>query len=356
MQVQTKQYDMINIFRLICAYLIIVIHTCAFQCFGNAAIFVTNFSIGMIAIPFFFATSGYFLYAGFNKPHYLKNYIKKLALIFIVATLIYIPLCLPGMYADLSTKGLKFILQTFLIYSLPGHLWYISTLLMSAVVIYVFLKKDWIKPLIGLSIILFIITVIGQGYFNVFEGHPIMKCIAAYNYIFDRIRNGFAFGIPYMTMGVIVNKYKLNEKLKRPYLLLGIAILLYAIEGYIFYHFKTGYESYAYFSHALLIPVLFILLLNSKVSLPRKTSSMLRELSLWIYVYHILIVILLSRITNWFNYDPAIDNYGMASMSLVKFLTVCAIITPIAYIISAIRLKQKEKQKLLADTSKPIYE
>lgn len=343
MQAQTKQFDMINVFRLIAAYLIIVIHTCAFQCFGEVAIFVTNFSICMIAIPFFFATSGYFLYSGFNKPNYMKNYVKKLSLIFLVATIIYAPLCLPGMYGDLATKGLKYIFQTVIIYSLPGHLWYISTLLMSALVIYVFLKKNWMKPLMILSVILFILTVIGQGYFNVFEGQLIMKCIDGYNVIFDRIRNGFAFGIPYMTMGVVINKYKLNEKVKRPYLILLIAIILYAIEGYLFYHFKTGYESYTYFSHALLIPIIFILLLNAKLSLSSKTSFMLRELALWIYIYHIVILRLLGRVTDWFKYDPTIDNYGRSDMSLIKFLVVCVIITPIAYMIGSIRLKRKEQ-------------
>ncbi|WP_054742635.1 hypothetical protein [Cellulosilyticum ruminicola] len=39
---------------------------------------------------------------------------------------------------------------------------------------------------------------------------------------------------PYMTMGIVINKYKLNEKVKHPYIILAIALILHAIEGYMF--------------------------------------------------------------------------------------------------------------------------
>lgn len=344
----TKQFDAINIFRLIFAYFVIVVHTNAFQCFGDTAAFIGSFWIGMLAIPFFFATSGYFLYSNFNKKDYLKRYIKKLSLIFIVASILYVPLFLPQMYPDLSTKGIRYIFQTVIIYSLPGHLWYISTLLMSAVVIYFFLKKNWIKPLIILSIILFIPSVIGQGYSALVENTVFMDFVAPYNYIFDRLRNGFTFGIPYMTMGIVINHYKLNEKIRNTNLWFIVSVILYAIEGYIFLVYRTGIESYVYFSHILIVPVMVIMLLNSKISLKKETSNNLRDLSLWVYVYHVALIKFGGMLMPWlFKIDFEVGNYANASCSLLRWIPVSIIATIIAYLIHVVRLKLKNQKSNL---------
>lgn len=341
-----KQYDMINVFRVVCAYLVIVVHTVGFQCLGKEGTFITNHWIAMVAIPFFFVTSGYFMCQNYQKEHYLGRYLKKLAIIFVVATILYIPFCLPDIWGDVTSKGVRYLWNTFIITSLPGHLWYISTLMMSAAVVYVFLKRDWIIPLVIIGLILFVIGVIGQCYFNLISStNPIMRFIDLYNVVFDRIRNGFAFGIPYMTMGVVIYKYDLQDKLKKPALWLAISIILYAIEGYIAYTYETGYESYVFFSHILLIPVMFIMLLNSKLTLSSKTSRTLRDMSLWIYVYHIMVILILMKLRPlWFEFDPAIDNFKRPYDSLLRFGTTAIIITPIAYLICVVMRKLKERR------------
>ena len=78
MENEVKRYDAVNILRMVCAYLVMVIHLMAFQVFGDGARYVTSEFICRIAVPFFFITSGYFLYPKVNKEGYLKKIFVKI--------------------------------------------------------------------------------------------------------------------------------------------------------------------------------------------------------------------------------------------------------------------------------------
>jgi len=81
MEKDVKRYDAVSVLRIMCAYLIIVIHVMAFQSLGDGAMYVTSEFICRMAVPFFFITSGYFFYLKVNREGYFKKYIKKLSLL-----------------------------------------------------------------------------------------------------------------------------------------------------------------------------------------------------------------------------------------------------------------------------------
>lgn len=59
-----KGYTGIDGFRLIAAALVVAIHTSPLLLWGETADFVLTGVIARIAVPFFFMTSGFFLFAG----------------------------------------------------------------------------------------------------------------------------------------------------------------------------------------------------------------------------------------------------------------------------------------------------
>ena len=88
-----KNYTGIDYFRFIAALLIIAIHTSPLGSFSETGDFMLTRIIARVAVPFFFMTSGFFLisrYAYNNSK--LWMFVKKTALIYGVAMLIYIPI------------------------------------------------------------------------------------------------------------------------------------------------------------------------------------------------------------------------------------------------------------------------
>ena len=86
-----QRNEAVDIFRVICAFLVIIGHTRPFiQLNSNLDFFFTNVLL-RIAVPFFFMSSGYLLCRGINKTKdkkiYILRYLKKILTI-LVATLI----------------------------------------------------------------------------------------------------------------------------------------------------------------------------------------------------------------------------------------------------------------------------
>lgn len=339
MENEVKRYDAVNILRMVCAYLIIVIHLMAFQVFGDGARYVTSEFICRIAVPFFFITAGYFFYPKVNKKGYLKKYILKLIKVYVIALIVSLSIYsvqgVQDLYQYLFTGGLRNLLVTFLVNGMPGTLWYLPALIVSIAFVYIFLKKDLIKPLIIISVILLLIGLMGDSYYGLIVNTPFASIVDGYSIIFDSTRNGITFGVPFITIGALINRNKIDEKIKNPGILLILTGVIFGGEAYFLMHSGIAKDYNIYFSAALFVPVLFIIALNSKIKLSEKVSSYMREMSLWIYVYHILIPTLL------FYGNITIEN------TLVMYLVVSIIVTLLAFIIAKIKFRKKVFDKIV---------
>lgn len=83
-----KNYNTIDLFKFICAILIVFMHTYCRDLGENGSMFVKT--ICAIGVPFFFITSGFFLGKGFernnndiDKKEYYKKYISRLIKMYI---------------------------------------------------------------------------------------------------------------------------------------------------------------------------------------------------------------------------------------------------------------------------------
>ena len=162
---ENKRYDMVNVMRIVCALLVMCIHFVAFSCLGDNIYYITSNFICRIAVPFFFISSGYFFYSKYEKKGYVKKYLLKLsgiyAVVSIIETIVYFPLFLNEMIKE---EGVLFAAKLYLLNSIDGILWFFPTLIISVIVVYLFLKKNYIKPLILLSIALFLLALMGDSY------------------------------------------------------------------------------------------------------------------------------------------------------------------------------------------------
>ena len=88
-----QRNEAVDIFRVICAFLVIIGHTRPFiQLNSNLDFFFTNVLL-RIAVPFFFIVSGYFFYSNMKiNNDYHKDYIKKIIISYVPWQVIYIVL------------------------------------------------------------------------------------------------------------------------------------------------------------------------------------------------------------------------------------------------------------------------
>lgn len=105
-----KQYSSIDVAKLICAIMVIAIHTQPFSRYiwlDRGAGIITR-----LAVPFFFVTTGFFL--NFSDAKKVRKYVVRLIVLYIIWTIVYLPFS----FSSLSVKK-------FLITGIVEHLWYL---------------------------------------------------------------------------------------------------------------------------------------------------------------------------------------------------------------------------------------
>lgn len=325
MEENQKRYDSINIMRAICALLVISLHTSVFASINLGLNSIVAKGISRIAVPFFFISTGYFMVRNINKVGYIKKFVKKMSLIYLIISVIDILLIIP--YVSVRLKG-SFIDKVKFIFigGITESLWYIPAIIFAVVLVGIFLKKNWIKGLISLSILLYIIGLLGDSYFGIIKNTPIEGVINIYNNIFINTRNGITFSVPFVALGALIAKgaIKLSKKYINIYLI-GFSIL-FAAEAYLLNSKNIPIDTNMYISLALLVPVIFVWLLNMKVQISERTSNILREMSLWIYCVHETIMIFFMI-------------YVGTKTTTMMFLIVSLLSTFIAYLIAIKKVK-----------------
>ena len=211
-----KNYT-IEIFRLVSAILVVVIHTEPF--------FDINFHLGIlfqvitnIAVPFFFCISGYFISMKIReKENYIKNYSIKILKLYVFWSIVYFSY--DFFYERIYIKGYSFLyavasyLRHFIFSGSHGHLWFLPALICAVVLLNYFIKKKASLNLISIiSIGLFILGLIGHPgeYYHLFINGYGQNIISIYNKIFITTRNGLFFAFPMVFLGyyIGINKEK----------------------------------------------------------------------------------------------------------------------------------------------------
>lgn len=322
---KNKIYDMLNVFRFVSAILVICIHTVPLKNINSEISFILNMIVARIAVPFFFTSSGYLFYSKFKENDlYIKGYIIRILYIYLGWSCIYFfPNIIVMIKNQVEIKqGIIQIVINLLFRGSYFHLWYLVSLIYSVIFISIFLKRNRMKILIILSFILFIIGVLGDTYFKIIENTYINQIINVYNILFGVTRNGICFGVPFMTIGVAIYKYKLEQKLYVKNKLLIIFFIILLIEGYIVKKLDIARDYNMYFTLIPLVFLIFIRILNSSINIKDKYSRKFKQLGLGIYCCHGIFLIMFREIY------IGLGVYDYKYRSLLNFclVTICSIL------------------------------
>jgi serine/alanine racemase len=286
---ENESYTGIDYFRIIAAFLVVAIHTSPLSVCGETADFVLTRIIARVAVPFFFMTSGFFLFSEYNFNLYkLKAFVKRTAIIYGISIIVYIPVNLYSGY--FTTNKLPDVLKAIIFDGTFYHLWYLPASITGGVIAYLLVRKFGFKKALGFSILLYTVGLFGDSYFGLAEQFPLIK--GFYFNLFklsSYTRNGIFFAPVFFILGGIISAGKNNISLKKMLSGMAVSFSLMLFEGLFLHKLNLQRHDSMYF---MLIPCMFFLF-SALTTIKGQRIPALRTSSLIIYVIHPMMIILL---------------------------------------------------------------
>jgi serine/alanine racemase len=217
-----QNYNSIDLFKLIGAFLVVSIHTNIFSSFSENFnwYFVNLFS--RLAVYFFFVASSYFFFNGikfsngkivkckdnFNK---LKKYFIRMSILYIVWSFIYMISDIPMWYEQncLNFKNFKGFILNCVINTSHYHLWFVLSLVYAIPIMYFCLRFIKIRYLICFSIILYAIGLLYGAYS--FVGLPFSDYWQLFSNKWPRLQTVIFYVIPICAFAVKCDNIKISQ-------------------------------------------------------------------------------------------------------------------------------------------------
>lgn len=299
-----KRYSSIDAMKAIAAFLVVSIHLPFPGAFGTGVV-----SLARIAVPFFFISSGYFLWSN-NRgvlSSKIKKHMKSMLILVISTNILYlcwdmfmIKFPLPGGSVSKYLQGVITIKNLFNFLFLnnspfSGHLWYLSAYLY-VLIIYYFINRYNLYRISFYIVPLLLLTNIILGKYSV----ALLNFMLPSEFI---LRNFMFVGIPYFLLGnMIRNKMESNDSkiINNKILISGIVIfsLTSILENYVLkINNINASGGDIFFSTTLLVLCIFIYLAqNPNLFENNILVNIGKYYSLYIYTFHIVIGYIVSYI------------------------------------------------------------
>lgn len=326
----TKQetYSGIDYFRMIAAVLIVAIHTSPLASFSATGDFIFTRIIARVAVPFFLVTSGFFLISRYSyNADKLRKFIKKTALIYAAAIVIYIPINIYNGYFsedNLLPKIIKDIVFDGTLY----HLWYLPAAIVGAVIAWYLVKQWAYRKAFAVTLVLYIVGLFGDSYYGIAENIPSLNSF--YHLIFqvsDYTRNGIFFAPIFFVLGGYISDNKDKLSFKKSIIGFTTCFSLMFAEALTLHRFELQRHDSMYVFLLPSICFLFYFLMHFK----GKNRAQLRTISLIIYIIHPFVIVLIrlfAKITHLQN--------ALVENSLIHYLLVCIISAGLGLALTAI--------------------
>lgn len=311
----SNKYSGIDYFRFIAALLIIAIHTSPLASFSETGDFILTRIISRAAVPFFFMTSGFFLISRYAyNDNRLWIFIKRTALIYGMAILIYIPINIYNGYFK-TDNLLPNIIKDIVFDGTLYHLWYLPASIVGAAIAWHLVRKSDYKTALIVTLVLYFIGLFGDSYYGLSEKTSVLG--GFYNLIFqisDHTRNGIFFAPVFFVLGGMIADRRRKIVFKKSICGFAISFVLMFIEALIL-HFNNLQRHDS--MYIFLLPCMYFLF-NIILHFKGKRIIWLRTFSLIIYIIHPAMIVLIRLIAKSLHLEGLlVDN------SMLHYIMVC---------------------------------
>ena len=278
-----KEYKVLDVMKFVMAIVVVAIHTRPEMSFSSPFVRWLFESVYSIAVPFFFMASGFLLFRKISLPlnedgeFRLMSYLKRMCRLYLVWTIIYLPLTIYGFYLD-GLPLLKSIAVFFRNTLLVGEnfmswpLWYLLALIVAVSIIYMLLKlKLSINWIIFIS---FLMALGGVGIDYCYENELLSPLTEIYFKLFQKTRNGFFIGYVYVALGLLCTK---------------LDMISCYVFGFLFIIGLLGIAYNCQLSNVMVTFVFFVVVISLKGRwINSKISQQMRSMSTIIYLTHMM--------------------------------------------------------------------
>ncbi|MFS0764042.1 acyltransferase [Peribacillus phoenicis] len=301
----------IDFIKFFAIFSVVVIHV--FPKDSQIGLFILD-NISRFAVPFFFTASGYLF--GKKMIHtrdsidYFKRYIIKILKLYLCWLFFYMMYDVLILY-KVATDAVKELAQYInhfsfldLIYYGTGtsgyQLWFLTALIWSVIILFVFFKLKKVRLLLTISLILNLIGLFGQSY-SVFYDFP------------QSTRDALFIGLFYTTLGFFLADDKFFKKSRaitaKTYLLLIFIFFTFqVVEGYLLDKVLSGSHGEYFISTIFLTAFLFLFALNNKTLGKDLFITKVGGRALGIYIVHVVFIDIFDLILSAVKMDHISDN------------------------------------------------
>lgn len=330
---RNKRNSTLELFKLLCACLVVVGHI------GLPGVITTYYSAAArFAIPFFFMTSGYFLYQA--PPEKILRGLRKMLVAYGIAVLLYNlntiwDLLVYGGFAAIPMYYAQHCnLTTLLVYLLfnvsPSFepLWFLLSMIYVQTIYYLVRRhhiseKKWF---VGTIVGFLLMQLLSEGLLLLGVSIPVFF-----------YRNFLIMGCPLMGLGMLIRKH--SERLSAlPGRLLLLVMALGFAEELLFVG-CVGKAEFYLGSHVIAVSLFILCLQHPNLQIAEKLSPV-TSLSLFVYLSHMLIYSLIKRVA----LQTSVDING-GPYKISASLSVCLIAIGLGWLLERVKSVRKEKQK-----------
>lgn len=293
----------IDIFRYICAIMVVAIHTQPFSEIDEKLGYVFTEIVPRIAVPFFFAVAGYFYILGLRrKKDILLPYLKRILKCYAIWSIPYFVVDF-FQWGHLNLKG--FVVNCIYSFTTVGshyHFWFFPALIFSVCVTTAMYKTGIQKCLIPMGIALYTVGCFGCSYRSWGMCIPGLSVLYSSQH-FTFIRRMLLMAFPFFTSGALV--YEL-EKVCKKYNI-SKSILLCCVAGTVVcwlgeiiavIHYQLQENIVITFGLYLLTVMVLVFLLQHPMPQARLLSNLCHFLADFTYYIHPLVISVLTYISN----------------------------------------------------------
>lgn len=339
-----QNYNYIDLAKFIAALFVITIHCPPLTSLNEHInqVFVNTFS--RLAVPFFFACSGYFF---FSKLKYTNNkienckenrqklfsYIRRVSVLYIIWSVIYLLWQIPQWY---HTGWLS--ISAFIDYGIAFfkqgsyyHMWYILELIYATILGYILLSLFNRKIISIMIAILYVLGMLTYSYS--WMPIPFIDFLNRISEVTSALWESATRALPLMMFGFISATAKRKITVKTSSVLFIISFIGLIIEHYMINNYTTNHEFFSYIIFTIPCEIfLFLSIISIKTNGIEKKYRILRNSSTIIYCLHPMIINLFGLIPIYSNMNSLIKYFIIAGSSIILAFLIVKLSNKIKFI------------------------
>lgn len=282
----------LDYFKVILAFFIVCLHSGFFYDISELVGYLFVHGLFRIAVPIFFIINGFFFYKIVSISD-LKKWIKRIFVLYIIWTIIYLPVMI------YSLDPMQTIVRLFTGYFM---LWYLVAMMLAGIMLY-FIKKNSDSFLLFFSLLL---LIIGYAIQTIGNMHIFGESVDNFLNWGTLYCNFLFFGFPFFTMGYLIRKKNITIGIKKGIFLSILFFGFLLIESYFNYRIsKEGVD--ILLSLFFLCPVIFLLIKQTYI---QGSAKNIANFSTGVFLIHAYVLFFLR-----FTFD--LDNTALCLVTLL---------------------------------------